>query len=210
MRENDCSPEWIIKIARSYNAKQLFVIAGMKGSTALVSMHERNQFGNYMVILSTYGFIGANGLGKTKEGDWKTPIGVFCFNQAFGIAKNPGSNIPYTQIDNSMYWSGDIRTGKKYNQLVSIDEIPDLDTEKSEHLIKYRTHYQYCLNISYNDAGIQGKGSAIFLHCFGQKHNYTGGCVAIAEGEMIKTMRHVKKECIVVIDTLENLGGRLF
>ena len=209
MHDKDYSPDWIVNIAKSHEAEQLFVIAAMKGSTALVSMHEKNEFGSYITILSTYGFIGANGLGKTKEGDWKTPSGVFHFNRAFGIARNPGCNIPYTRIDSSMYWSGDTRTGKKYNQLVSLNEIADLDTEKSEHLIEYKNHYQYCLNISYNEAGIPGLGSAIFLHCFGRRYNYTGGCIAIAENEMIKVLKHIKEGCVVVIDTLECLGGSL-
>ena len=210
MLDNNCSPDWIVNIAKFYEAEQLFVIAAIKGSTAFVSMHEKDKLGNYITILSTYGFIGANGLGKTREGDWKTPSGVFHFNRAFGIARNPGCNIPYTRIDSSMYWSGDTRAGKKYNQLVSIDEIPDLDTERSEHLIEYKTHYQYCLNVSYNEAGIPGLGSAIFLHCFGRRFNYTGGCIAIAEDKMIKVLKRIKKECVIVIDTLENLGGTLF
>lgn len=42
--------------------------------------------------LTTEARIGLNGLGKEKEGDKKTPVGVYQFNCYFGINENPGTN----------------------------------------------------------------------------------------------------------------------
>ena len=61
--------------------------------------------------MTTPGFIGKSGLGKTKEGDGKTPVGTFHFNATFGIADDPGCKIPYTKVDDDTYWSGDQREG---------------------------------------------------------------------------------------------------
>ena len=117
--------------------------------------------------MQTPGLIGKNGLGKTREGDEKTPVGVFHFNRAFGIGDDPGCAIPYVKVDNDTYWSGDPRDGYHYNELVNIKDLPgdDLAIGGSEHIIDSPNCYQYCLNISYNEEGTPGLGFAIFMHC---------------------------------------------
>lgn len=161
------SPEWVAGLEQAKDANQLFVVAGVGETTAYVSMHQKDEDGNWKQIMTTPGYIGKYGLGKTKEGDAKTPVGAFKFNYAFGIAPDPGCAISYQQVTDDDYWSGDQRDGYGYNTMVSIKDMPDLDTENSEHIVDYTYHYQYCLNISYNDKCVPGDGSAIFLHCLG-------------------------------------------
>lgn len=168
-------------------------------------MHERDEGGYWREVLTTPGFIGKNGLGKQKEGDGKTPVGTFRFTQAFGLARNPGCAIRYTRGNEHLFWSGDERPGMHYNELVDVCRLPRLDSRVSEHLIEYPVHYRYALNISYNEKGAPGLGSAIFLHCFGPKWPYTGGCVAIPQDKMLAVMRRVRPECKVVIGKLEEL-----
>ena len=201
------SPEWVTKLPEADTAKQMFVVAAYEGTTAWISMHEKDKSGKWQMIMSTPGFIGKNGLGKTMEGDGMTPVGTFSFNKAFGNSDDPGTAFEYTKADSNTYWSGDERKGMHYNELVSLKDYPDLDKEKSERIADYPIHYQYCLNISYNAKGEPGKGSAIFLHVFGDRKPYTGGCVAIPLDMMRFVMRHVSKDCVVIIDSLENLGG---
>ena len=132
--ERETSPDWVQNLPQAKTAKQLFVVAGVGKTTAWVSMHERDTDGNWRMLMTTPGFIGREGLGKTKEGDGKTPVGTFRFNAAFGIAKDPGCAIPYTQVDENIYWSGDGRPGMKYNEMVDIRELSGLDTNASEHI----------------------------------------------------------------------------
>ena len=199
------SPDWIAKLGDEKDAEQLFVVAGVGQTTAYISMHEKTADG-WKEIVTTPGYIGKNGLGKTKEGDGKTPVGEYTFNAAFGIADDPGCALAYHKVTADDYWSGDGRDGHYYNQMVNIRDIPDLDTENCEHLIDYTTHYQYCLNISYNQDCVPGLGSAIFLHCFGPYKPYTGGCVAIPKADMITVLQNVKPDCVVVIDSLKTLS----
>ena len=138
-----------------------------------------------------------------------TPAGVFHFTKAFGIADDPGCSLPYTKVDEDCYWSGDMREGMRYNEMVRLSKLPGLDVGVSEHLIDYKFEYRYCLNISFNEEGTPGRGSAIFLHCMGQARPYTGGCVAVPETAMYRLMQCVLPDCAVVIDTLGNLGGSL-
>ena len=205
------SPEWVSNLEAAENAQQLFIVAAFdKDATdAWISLHEKQSDGTWHMIMTTPGFIGKNGIDKTKEGDAKTPTGEYHFNRAFGIADDPGSNIPYVKVDENTYWSGDPRDGYHYNELVDLRDLPGLDIESgdSEHIADYPYHYQYCLNISYNEEGIPGLGSAIFLHCFGPAKPFTGGCVAIPEEYMIFVMQHVDEETKVIINTYETLSG---
>ena len=203
------SPEWVGKLDAVKDAKQVLIVAAFAqdATDAWVALHEKQSDGSWHMVMTTPGFVGKNGLGKEKEGDAKTPQGVFHFNRAFGIADDPGCKMSYVKLDNDHYWSGDYREGYHYNELVSLKDYPDLDVSISEHPIEYIYHYQYCLNISYNEEGTPGLGSALFLHCFGPAKPFTGGCVAIPEEQMKYVMQHVDENTVVVIDTYEALSG---
>ena len=207
--ELGASPAWVSSLPEAAKADQLFIVAGYGPTTAWASMHEKDADGNWQMVMTTPAFIGRQGLGKTVEGDALTPIGTFTFDRAFGIAPDPGCQMTYTQVTDNLYWSGDHREGMRYNQMVDINELPGLDTASSEHLIDYTREYQYCLNISFNADCIPGNGSAIFLHCLGASHPFTGGCVAIPEEQMKVVMQHVEPGCTVIIDTMENLGATM-
>ena len=207
------SPEWVTKLdaAQNQETKQLFVVAGisMNTTTATISMHQRDENGQWMQLLSTPGYVGKNGLCLDEdhaEGCGQTPVGTYHFNKAFGIAADPGTVFDYIQVTDDTYWSGDAREGMHYNEMVDIKDFPDLDMTDSEHIVDYEYQYQYCLNISFNEDGTPGRGSAIFLHCLGPVKPWTGGCVAVPEYIMKLILQNVDPECVVVIDTAENLG----
>ena len=64
------SPQWVKNIPAAKTATQLFIVAQVgEKTTAWISMHEKDLDGNWQQIMTTPGFIGKNGLGKTKEGD---------------------------------------------------------------------------------------------------------------------------------------------
>ena len=203
------SPEWVANLSAAQDAEQLFVVAGigMDKTTAYISMHYKDENGTWKQLLSSPGFVGKNGLCADedhKEGCAQTPVGVYHFNKAFGIAADPGCAIPYIRVDENTYWSGD--PDRQYNQMVDIRDVPDLVMDDSEHIVDYEYQYQYCLNISFNEDGTPGRGSAIFLHCLGPMKPWTGGCVAVPENIMKLIMMNVREDCVVVIDTAENLG----
>ena len=206
------SPEWVGELAAAQDetVTQLFVVAGMglDKTTATVSMHERDENGQWKQILSTPGYVGKYGLCRDEdrfEGCGQTPMGIYHFNKAFGIAPDPGCAIPYTQVTDDIWWSGDTREGMRYNEMVDIREYPDLMLDDSEHIVDYEYQYQYCMNISFNEDGTPGRGSAIFLHCLGPEKPYTGGCVAIPENIMKQVMQRAKPDCVVIIDRMENI-----
>ena len=203
------SPEWVAKLPAASDAAQLFVVAGigMDKTTAFVSMHEKDENGAWKQILSTPGYVGRNGLcadADHRDGCGQTPVGVYHFNKAFGIAPDPGCALPYIQVDENTFWSGD--PDRQYNQMVDIRDVPELVMDDSERIVDNQYEYQYCLNISFNEEGTPGRGFAIFLHCFGPIKPWTGGCVAVPENIMKTIMQSVREDCVVVIDTADSLG----
>ena len=173
-----------------------------EGETSKVREKDKES-GYWQLVLETEVLIGWNGLGKTREGDGKTPVGVFRFTNAFGILENPGAKIEYTQVDERHYWVDDSES-RYYNQFISIDEVKK-DWDSAEHICKFEESYHYVLATSYNIERIPGAGSAVFLHCTSEDAKATAGCIAIPEKDMRELMKNVEPQCILIIDKNENV-----
>ena len=197
------SPEWIGELSAADDAEQLVIVSGTHGSNARFSFHEKDEDGKWQELITAPAYIGKNGWGKTREGDAKTPCGVYTFTMAFGINEDPDSPMGYTKVDDSHYWVGDSKSGK-YNQFVSTRDYDAFDKKESEHIIDYDMAYKYCLNISYNLEGTPGRGSAIFLHCY-TKNKFTGGCVSLPVDVMREVMQRVKNGCVVVMSPAKSI-----
>ncbi len=87
------SPDWVTKLDAAKECEQLIVVAGVDKTTAYVTMHEKNNNGEWEQIIATPGFIGLDGLGKANINDCYTPVGTFTIDKAFGLADNPGCQI---------------------------------------------------------------------------------------------------------------------
>ena len=114
---------------------------------------------------------------------------------AFGAKEDPGSLVPYTKLTNTMYLCGD---KEYYNQFIDVSKINHICSNNSEHLIRYIPQYNYALIFDYNKENVYGKGSAIFLHCYGS-YPYTLGCISVAEENMIKILKTVDKNARICI-----------
>ena len=201
------SPSWVSSLDAAADADQMIVVAGVDKTTAYITMHQKDADGTWQQLIATPGFIGLDGLGQANINDCYTPVGAFVVGRAFGLADDPGCKLGYTKVDDSYYWSGDPE--HDFNQLVSINDVPGLDTEASEHIADYDYAYQYVLDMGYNTECQVEKGFAFFFHSFRVNRTYTGGCVAVPEDVMRFVMQHVEPGCVFVIDSLENFGGNL-
>ena len=127
------SPAWAQAVADMTGARQVVLVAAKEGSEAEFTMHEKDEDGNWHVLVSAPAIIGKNGLGKTKVGDMKTPQGVYTLGFAFGIKEDPGCKLAYHQVTKYDYWSGD--QWNRYNEMVDIRDCPSLNVGACEHLI---------------------------------------------------------------------------
>ena len=195
---------WVKDLDVAKKASQIIIVAA-EGTDATVSMHTKDANGIWHKDFSTAGKIGKKGIGKKKEGDGKTPTGVYSFNKAFGVKSNPGiSAMSYLQVDETHHWVDDSNS-KYYNRLVSTRDV-EVDWNSSEQLSKVVPQYNYALAINYNESCTPNKGSAIFLHCTSESFGTTSGCIAIREKYMKQVMKNLQSDCIIIIDSKSNVS----
>ena len=178
------------------DTNQIVLVEHKSGSAAKVSIHEKKS-GAWKELYSGSAYVGRNGIGKTKEGDGKTPTGTYNLTQPFGIKSDPGSNMGYTKVTKYHYWCG-TSGSEYYNKLVDMRKVNRKNTSSDEYLINYKGVYNYCMFIDYNASGEAGRGSCIFLHCKGSKSS-TGGCIAVDESVMKQIIKWAKPGAKIVI-----------
>lgn len=194
--------DWVENLPAAQTENQIMVVAAT-GSSARLSLHNKESDGSWKEIFSTNASIGKNGIGKSKEGDHKTPRGSYRFTMGFGL-KQPGSvNLPYTRVDSNCFWVDD-PASKYYNKFVSLGSV-EKDWNSAESLAGSGSSYNYALAINYNAECVPGKGSAIFLHCLP-----TGGagCIAVSEDAMVRILKETTPNCLLIIDSATEMGAK--
>lgn len=181
------------------SAEQLVAVVCRRGGRARLSFYEREADGSWTRRFTARALIGRNGIGKTREGDGKTPAGCFALSSPFGLLEDPGCRMPgYVRVTECHYWSGASGTAD-YNRMIDTRERPDYRPgANDERLCRYPGLYDYALFIGYNSDGEPGAGSAIFLHCMGGSDS-TGGCVAIDRARMKTLLTTLDEGAVIVI-----------
>lgn len=185
-------------------ARQIVAVRYLSGSKAELSYYKATGDG-WTLVFSCDANVGKNGVGKTREGDMKTPLGVFPLSTPFGILPDPSADDPagrvvenYLQLTDQHYWCG--QNGPYYNRLIDNARPPEgySPSPADEHLIRYDPSYRYSMFVEYNIEGISSLGSAIFLHCT-SANPYTAGCVAVAEPFMRELILELKPGAQMVV-----------
>ena len=125
-----------------------------------------------------------------KEGDKKTPAGIYAMGFAFGLDSDPTDNYTYRSITDDSYWVDDPDSAH-YNRWVEGTE--DKDWDSAEALGRIRTEYALAVLIEYNYGSrtVPGKGSAIFLHV---DDGTTAGCIAIPKSDLKSLLKWLDKD----------------
>jgi L,D-peptidoglycan transpeptidase YkuD (ErfK/YbiS/YcfS/YnhG family) len=155
--------------------------------TTLYAMEKRGD--NWMMACSPFNaVIGKNGFapaGEKREGDGKTPSGIYPLKMTFGYDANIITKMPYRQALADDIWVDDPQADD-YNQWTKIQETKAASYEMMK---REDDQYKYCIVIEYNtDPVIKGNGSAIFLHIWKGEGLPTAGCVAVSEEDIIKIL----------------------
>ncbi len=174
--------------------RQLLFVSHTTGWEASVALYEK-LVDSWVLTLETTAIIGKNGMGKSAEGDSRTPLGDYAVVGAFGIRPNPGTTLPYTNVQPTTYACDE--DGPWYNQIIDTDQTGH-DCQ-GEPMFYCTPEYSYGLIIDYNAEGVPGVGSAIFLHCQGQKA-WTGGCIALTAADMLRLLQAAQPGMRVWLD----------
>lgn len=122
-----------------------------------------------------------------KEGDGKTPTGIFTITHYFTKSQDFSARLKKIEITPNTIWVDD-PTDSLYNTYF---ENSPHESRKGEKLLRKDGLYDYAIVINYNAERKSGKGSAIFLHCWSRLGKPTLGCVAIQESNMLKVLNWI-------------------
>ena len=132
--------------------------------------------------------VGRNGFappGEKREGDGRTPSGLYRLGLVFGYAESAPTKMPYRRAGADDLWVDDIHAAD-YNRWVKQSETRAASFEKMR---RDDDLYKYGVVIEYNtDPVVKGYGSAIFMHVWAGAGSTTAGCVAVSEEDILSIL----------------------
>ena len=194
-------PSWAASPVPAESRQMLLsVSAGWDETTATVSRYERTGSGTtwqrvgapLTASLGQSGLAWGRGLHAggldgpvKKEGDERSPAGVFRLREATGYAAAAptGTRLPYRQATATLRCVDDPRSAH-YNRLVDEAKVKK-DWTSAEDMRRPDDLYRLVVWVGHNDEPVQaGGGSCIFLHFRETPRDVTAGCTAFDKGRM--------------------------
>lgn len=190
---------------RKPDTRQLLVVLTDGWNTVKARLYgfgRRN--GKWVLQFQNQAVVGRNGLGKgdgivninfddvpvKKEGDGKSPAGIFSIGTAFGYAEEKDVKWiknPYIRTFDTLICIDDIHS-RDYNRLVNKDSIKTA-FNSFEYMHRTDEYYKWGLFINHNTENtVPGDGSCIFMHIWKNNHTGTAGCTAMQEKNMLRIM----------------------
>jgi L,D-peptidoglycan transpeptidase YkuD (ErfK/YbiS/YcfS/YnhG family) len=169
--------------------RQVLVVAPESGAQAVMERYERRGDGEWALCGEPWpAVIGAKGFaahGAKREGDLKTPAGLFRIDHAFGYAPRGDTRLPYRQAGADDKFIDDLAHAA-YNTWVH----GSTDAGSFEIMRREDGLYEHGLVIHYNmDPVMPGHGSAIFIHIWPGPSGETAGCIALEKDRMVELLR---------------------
>jgi L,D-peptidoglycan transpeptidase YkuD (ErfK/YbiS/YcfS/YnhG family) len=124
-----------------------------------------------------------------KEGDGKSPAGMFPLTFAFGRPDKSGDvKLSYTKLENYSECVDDV-SSTHYNKLVDRLKVGNFDWKSSEKMLEVGPEYDLGLFVAHNSYPIRsGDGSCIFLHVWKDATTGTLGCTAMQREDLQKIL----------------------
>jgi D-alanyl-D-alanine dipeptidase len=126
-----------------------------------------------------------------REGDGKSPAGVFPLDTVFGFAPTDSARavrLPYSQLTEGSDCVDDTAS-THYNTIVDKLRIRRVDWASAEHM-RQISQYEQGVVVGYNAPRPKhGGGSCIFLHIWSGATSHTAGCTAMDAGELSRTIQ---------------------
>ncbi len=187
-------------------SSQVLIVLESSGERGIVPVFafERAGSGWDNVLGRMEASAGRSGFGRRgikREGDGRTPTGIYPLVSVFGYDQSAPTRMPYRQVTEEDIWVDDAQSSD-YNRWVQRGRT---GASSFEDLRRSDDLYRYAVIIGYNmDPVVSGLGSAIFLHVWRGRGIPTEGCVAMAVEDVtriIAWLDPVKKPCIVLAET---------
>ena len=126
---------------------------------------------------------------QKREGDGKSPAGVFALTAAFGYGPRPaGVRLPYIVARPGIEAVDDPHS-RYYNRIVDRARIAQADWHSSETMRLPGDEYRLGVVVAHNPRCLPGAGSCIFLHVASGSHRGTAGCTAMPLRDIAELQR---------------------
>lgn len=127
------------------------------------------------------------GMPEKKEGDGRSPAGVFYLSSVFGFKEISDITMPYIPVTELLECIDDVNS-RYYNQLINRSDLQDgeiPDWESSEQMFEFKVNYEQGITVDHNTSPIRkGNGSCIFIHNWKTPNDVTSGCTAMAPNNL--------------------------
>ncbi len=129
-----------------------------------------------------------------REGDGRSPAGVFDIGEAFGYASTAATGLRYAAMD-ANDWCVDVDGSPWYNEIVDSTEVGADAVKDSTEPMRRDLHaggdqrYRLGFVIANNPGNARGGGSCIFGHLWKSPDSTTAGCTAMAPESMDALLR---------------------
>ena len=152
---------------------------------SLIEYCDESEAGEAYVVskefAATVGYQGLAPIGTKREGDGRTPVGIYPLRRGLCYERDFVTSFPMVQYDENDMWCEDVDSDD-YNTFVS-DPAPEVKGDRLWH--RRNTQYRYIVVVEYNtNLIVKGAGSAIFIHAWRAEGKPTAGCVGMAEASV--------------------------
>ncbi len=128
-----------------------------------------------------------------KEGDGKSPAGIFKLDHVFSYHALKGIKLPFVQVDSNFYCVDD-PSSVYYNKLV-VKDTARQPFNSFEYMKRKDDYYEYGIWVLHNSAPVVPEnGSCIFIHVWQNDHTGTAGCTAMSKANILKLIRWVDQK----------------
>lgn len=137
---------------------------------------------------------------RKREGDGKSPAGVFMLTSAFGYAATAPKNtkLPYTAALDASWQCVDDPKSTRYNQIFDSRGVTR-DWKSAEPMRRGDAQYTWAIPVGHNPARTPGGGSCVFVHVWTGEGEPTTGCTAMAEPKMRELIATLDPATVLVL-----------
>lgn len=190
----------------------LVVLPGWDATQGTLSAFERGASGawrqrgpSHPVMIGRNGCAWGKGLHpqgpvgpQKREGDGRSPAGVFAIGPAFGAAATCDTGLDYRPMTGDD-WCIDVPDSPHYNRFANSREVGAAAVAGSTEPMRRDLHggddaYALGFVIGHNAACERGAGSCIFAHLVGMPPLPTAGCTAMTRDQLQALLRWLRKE----------------
>lgn len=132
-----------------------------------------------------------------REGDGKSPAGVFALRGAFGYATTATSGLPYQPVTADWECVDDPKS-KHYNVILD-RRTTTVDWTSAEDMRRKDELYKWGVDVAHNPVATPGAGSCIFLHVWRGPDSATVGCTAMDEQVLQRLIGRIDTSTMFVL-----------